>query len=150
MAAIDWSKFLTTIYAPDGTFIAQGLKNSLNEFYYGQLVAGQEYYIAFFYDDMLILCLRFINNEECRVNLLTIQQIVANANVINMPEPIRVLLQAAINKALDYNVPMFLAKNKHALDAFIQSTHDAFKVLSNYPYICFDAGNSLQAIILKQ
>jgi hypothetical protein len=150
MAAIDWTKFLTTIYAPDGTFIANGLKNELHEFYYGQLLTGQVYYVAFFYDGMLLLCIRFISDEISKVNLINLQLIIANANCIDMPAAIRSVLQEAINKALDYNVPIILAHNK-ALDTFILSTHEGIaKTLSNYPYICFDAGKSLEAIILKK
>ena len=64
---IDYSKFKIEVYSPDGQFIKDVPKNSINIFYCAGLIPGQEYTVLFIYDNILVLCVSFTSNNNGKV-----------------------------------------------------------------------------------
>jgi hypothetical protein len=140
---IDFSKFKCEIYSPDGILLKDARINNNHEFYASELVPEQTYFLVFSYKDILIECIEFVCDYNDRVFYISPAQMIHEHTVTIPPSTFVNSIRGKIKKRSEFNVPQMLWA-KHALDAFIDSTHEgAKKTICQSDFVAFKAGAAL-------
>ena len=142
---IDYSKFKCEIYNPDGKYLKDAMFNSEHNFYCPGLTPGQKYFVVFSYDEIFLQSFSFNCVTNSKIVYLSPAHIVFNHSVESLPGVLESSLKAKIKKYLALNLPK-TRWAKHALDAFIDSTHEGKKKMycSNQIF-SFKVGNDISA-----
>ena len=78
---IDYSKFKIEVYTPDGQYIKDVPKNSINIFYCAGLIPNQEYTVLFIFYNILVLCISFTSYINCKVVYLETAHLLYNNEI---------------------------------------------------------------------
>lgn len=102
---IDYKKFMCEVFSPEGRSLGKARMNENKQFYYPGLVPGQDYYLVFSYDDILLEVLLFNQDVPGRVVLLTPGHMLVKREVIVPEDPFLQSIKDKANKRKAYNVP---------------------------------------------
>lgn len=140
---IDYLKFRCDILSPDGKLIATARMNGAHLFYCPSLVAGQDYYVIFSYDGILLQVFLFHSNQAGKVEYFSPATIILNHTPIDLPYSILQAIKPLQQKCNDYQIPQMPWANK-ALDLCVQAARgSSSKFVCRHKPTPFRPGNAL-------
>ena len=140
---IDYRLFKCEIYSPDGTLLKKALLNSSNQFYCSGLVPGQNYYLVFTYNEILIECLLFNQDESGKVVYLSPGHMLLKREVLVPEDPFLQSIKDKANKRKACNVP-HMGWARDAIDLFMTSKNvSKSKFLCPMQVVAFSAGSEM-------
>jgi len=104
MATIDFSLFLAKLYTPEAVFIDIVKTNANHEAWARGLQPGQNYFLIFLYDGMLIGSIKLTINYGGNVIYLSKGQAAHPDDLEILPEVLQQALASEIAKAIDYGI----------------------------------------------
>lgn len=144
---IDYLKFRCDILSPDGKLIATARMNDAHLFCCPSLVTGQDYYVIFSYDGILLQVFLFRSNQAGKVVYISPAMIILNHAPVDLPYSISQVIKPLQQKCNDYQIPQMPWSNI-ALDKCVQAAHGSGK-----KFVCrekptpFRPGNALSGQI---
>jgi hypothetical protein len=126
MKKIDYSKFKCEVYSPDGKHLMDAKFNKDNNFYCPGLTPGQKYYIVISYDGIFLECWAYTCPDNGKVVYISSAHIIFNHGFEEIPSAVLASIKSMLDKFRLYKIPR-KRRVKHALDAFIESTHEKAK-----------------------
>jgi len=140
---IDYRLFLCEVFSPDGVFIEKAKFNESKQFYCSGLVPGQDYYLVFSYDEILLEIMLFNQDQPGRVVLLTPGQILLKREVIVPEDPFLQSIKKKAEKRKSYNVP-HMGWARDTIDLYMTSkSTQKLKFLCPQQVIAFGCGSEL-------
>jgi hypothetical protein len=121
MATIDYTKFLAKLYTPEAVFIDIIKTNANYEAWARGLQPGQNYFLIFFYDGMLIGSIKLTINYGGNVLYLSKGQCANPDDLEIIPTILQQALAAEIAKAIDFGI-VAPDWTQHAVSIFAQQT----------------------------
>ena len=140
---IDYTKFKTEVYSPDGTFIKEAQTNSGNIFYRPGLTAGQKYVIVFSYDSILLLVADFSCDTLGKVVHLSPAHFIFNNDVSTDLPLAGIDFENKINRRVAYNVPFQMWERKVLENVCGPGKGSKKVVIKSKKVVRFKAGNDL-------
>lgn len=140
---IDYLKFRCDIFSPDGKYITRARINDAHLFYCPLMVVGQDYYIVFSYDDILLQVFLFNGNQAGKVMYISPANIIFSHTPIDLPYKLMQAIKPLQQKCNDYQIPQMPWANK-ALDLCVQAARgSSSKFVCRHKPTPFRPGNAL-------
>ncbi|HBX50668.1 MAG: hypothetical protein A2275_17135 [Bacteroidetes bacterium RIFOXYA12_FULL_35_11] len=140
---IDYSKFKCEVYSSEGSHLMDATFNKDNNFYCPGLTPGQKYYVVFSYDNIFLECWAYTCPVAGKVVYISPGHIVFNHGFEAIPGAVLSSIRIMIDNAKSLKLPR-QRRVKHALDAFIESTHEgAKKMICTKQIFAFTVGMDL-------
>lgn len=140
---IDYHLFLCEVFSPSGEFIEKAKMNDNKQFYCSGLVPGQDYYLVFSYDDILLEVLLFNQDLPGRVVFLTPGQMLLKREVIVPEDPFLQSIKKKTDKRKSLNVP-HMGWARDTIDLYMNSRSGLkSKFLCSQQVIAFGCGSEL-------
>ncbi|MDD4576036.1 MAG: hypothetical protein PHI36_06370 [Bacteroidales bacterium] len=123
---IDYSKFRCDIYSSKGKYITKALINKANLFYCPSLIVGQDYYIVFSYDNILLQVFLFSPYQGGKVMYISPSEIIFGHTPIDLPKEVLKAIEPLQKKSDDFQIPIMSWANI-AYDTYSVSANDKDK-----------------------
>jgi len=144
---IDYSKFKIEVFTPDGELIKEAMINNAHDFYCAGLTPGQEYIIAFSYDDILLLCASFVCNTSGKVIYLNPAHFIFNNGVDMLSAKAGAELAKIVKRREEYKV-LFQQWEKQLIENVLATNSKVVNVFSNPHFtVQYKAGYELAKIV---
>jgi len=138
---IDYSKFKIEVFSPDGISIKEAMISAAHNFYCSGLTPGQEYLIAFSYDEILLLCASFTCDSSGRVIYLSPANFLFNNALGSISMKAGAELAKIVKRREDYKIS-FQSWEKQLIENILSVNAKVGNLFSNPHGIpCFEAGN---------
>ena len=140
---IDYTKFLIEIFTPDGVFIKNASMNQVRNFFVAGLTPGNEYIIAFSYDEILLLCTNFKCDTTGKVVYLSPAHFIFNNGAEQIPLKVGNDLATKVKKRARFNIPYQLWE-KQLIDNIISKRNGAHNIFTGGIGLpCYNVGSDL-------
>ena len=140
---IDYSKFKIEVFSPDGISIKEAMISAAHNFYCSGLTPGQEYLIAFSYDEILLLCASYTCDSSGRVIYLSPANFLFNNALGSISMKAGAELAKILKRREDYKIS-FQQWEKQLIENIMSVNARVGDVFSNpHGAVCFKAGAEL-------
>ena len=117
---IDYRLFMCEIFSPEGVLIGKAKMNDSKLFYYPGLVPGQDYYLVFSYEEILLEVILFNQDEAGRVVYLTPGHMLVKREVLVPDYMLNKPIQKKADKRKALGVP-HMGWMKEIIDLYMTS-----------------------------
>jgi hypothetical protein len=140
---IDYRLFMCEVFSPEGVLLMKAKMNENKQFYCPGLVPGQDYYLVFSYDEILLEVLLFNQDEPGRVVILSPGHMLLKREVLVPENPFLASIKKKADKRKSLNIP-HMGWARDVIDLFMTSGNALkTKYLCPQQVIAFACGSEL-------